>query len=709
MSKKYKMTISRLTVDKLGVKLYDRVSAVIAELVANCYDADSTEVEIKAPIGELLATKNAGNVIDKGYAIEVKDNGSGMTPDEVNAFYLIVGAERRNDPKRGDESKIYHRKVMGRKGVGKLAPFGVCQKIEIISSGGNKVSGKDEKGKAVHGYLTAHLILNRSNILSDTDKPYYPDIGPLDGIVMPKSGTILKLTKFDHRKVPQMDDFERQLSQRFGVASKNWRIKLSDMLKTPTDPNYSRIVGGFSVLKMEDTEIRFERSPMVTGKLKLPSDEYRAVDSNGSILTDVKAGFTLEGVFYPITGWIAYSKHPYKDDLMAGVRIYCRGKIAAQTHIFNMKAGFTGEYDIRSYLIGELHADWLDEKEDLIRTDRQDILWAHDLGQAFENWGQNLVKKIGTITREPRRKKAWELFKEVSKIEERIIKAYPTEDQKAIRENTLDIAKTIAKTTREDELREPEQVESLIQLSLLLGPHITLDQKLREAAESQDSPLSAITGILKTARIAELSSFGKIAEDRIRVIKRVEELKDDPKTLEAAFQKLITEAPFLINPQWSPIIANQAFSTLKTEFEKYYKQKTGNDILLNDFSDPSKRCDFVLSNQDNVIQIIEIKQPSHALTNDEMQRINTYIEIMGAFLEDPANKELKDVFSKSHVTLVCDKLSLSGVHKSAFENFATNGMITYINWATFLLRTRKMHEEFLNEAERQKKNASNRS
>jgi len=40
------MKISRLTVDKLGVKLYDRVSAVIAELVANSYDADATKVTI---------------------------------------------------------------------------------------------------------------------------------------------------------------------------------------------------------------------------------------------------------------------------------------------------------------------------------------------------------------------------------------------------------------------------------------------------------------------------------------------------------------------------------------------------------------------------------------------------------------------------------------------------------------------------------------
>src|SRR5436189_238138 len=114
----------------------------------------------------------------------------------------------------------------------------------------------------------------------------------------------------------------------------------------------------------------------------------------GTAVQNIAAGFSVDGTFYPLTGWIAYSQHPYKDDLMAGVRIYCRGKIAAQTHIFNMKAGFTGEYDIRSYLIGTLNADWLDEGEDLIRTDRQDILWSHELGQHFEAWGQSVVKTI---------------------------------------------------------------------------------------------------------------------------------------------------------------------------------------------------------------------------------------------------------------------------------------------------------------------------
>ncbi|HEX2972718.1 MAG TPA: ATP-binding protein [Tepidisphaeraceae bacterium] len=491
MGNTYKMTISRLTVDKLGVKLYDRVSAVIAELVANSYDADATKVEVTAPMGELLATKTGSVLKDKAYVIELNDNGVGMTPDEVNDFYLKVGAERRNDPRRGNESRVFRRKVMGRKGVGKLAPFGVCQKIEIITSGGEPIIGKDEFDNKKKGYLTAHLVLDRSKILKDTDDAYQPLVGELDNTVQPEHGTTLKLTTFDHRRVPTIDEFERQLSQRFGVASANWCIILKDSLKTSGDSNHSRTVGAFAIEKMPSTEIRFEEVPGADGKPTTPK-KYRVVGEDDKKVSDLTAGFEYEGKFYPVTGWIAYSKQPYRDDLMAGVRIYCRGKIAAQTHIFNLKAGFTGEYDIRSYLVGELHADWLDETEDLIRTDRQDILWSHELGHEFEVWGQNVVKQIGSIAKEPKRKKAWQLFDETAKFQDRVKKAFPSESQKDIRENTVDIARAIAQNTREEELKDPEHVESLVGLSMLLGPHITLDRKLREAADSTDDPLWAM-------------------------------------------------------------------------------------------------------------------------------------------------------------------------------------------------------------------------
>jgi hypothetical protein len=694
------MTISRLTVDKLGVRLYDKVSAVMAELIANSYDADAKVVKVYAPMDELLATKQRGVLNDCGFEIRVEDDGIGMTPAEINEFYLKVGAERREDPKRGARSRIYKRKVMGRKGVGKLAPFGICTTVEIISSGGEKKSGKDAAGKTIDGFETAHLTLDRSQILEDTDKEYNPTPGYLDGSIRADRGTTLILRDFSHRHVPSLDDFERQVAQRFGLQTADWRIELNDNGPSSGTEPKSATVGKFSLDRMPDTEIRFVERPQGS------DPQYQAVRYDGELVTDLPAGFTHDGTFYPVIGWIAYAKAPYKDDLMAGIRIYCHGKIAAQTSLFNHRAGFTGEYDIRSYLIGELHADWLDENEDLIQTDRRDILWSDEVGRAFEDWGQKLVLRIGKVTRNPLKKKAWERFKEVSKIEERVESAFPGAGQKEIRDRAIELARVIGQTVRESELDDLQQVEALVQLSLNLAPHVILTDMLRQAGEDADSPLAAVTGLLRTARVAELSSFGQIAEHRVQVIGRVESLKDDPATLEGAFQELITQAPWLVDPQWSPITSNQSFSTLTKEFAKLYKKRRGKELILDSFSTPGKRADFVMANQDGLIQIVEIKKPGHKLTDEEVDRIVNYVDLMDEFLKTDSHKPFAAVFAGFHVTLVCDGLSLGATARTAFNGLRKDGTLDHFNWSSFLLRTRRMHEDFLNEADRQKRDAA---
>lgn len=689
---KYTMRISRLTVDKLGVKLYDRASAVLAELVANSYDADAAVVEIIAPMGEFLATRLGGEVIDKGREIVVRDNGHGMTPEEVNDFYLEVGAERRQDPRRGDTSTRFGRKVMGRKGVGKLAPFGICERIELLTSGGERVKGVNADGDSAVGYLTAHLFLDRGKILENTTEVYPPDIGPQDGIVRARPGTTLTLSGFGYRSVPSIEDLSRQLAQRFGIERPDWKIVLIDSLKAPGNTGYSSEVGHFVVPMMPTTTLRF--------------DGERVRDATNVIRDDIESGVRNEERFYPITGWIGYAKEPYRDDLMAGIRIYCRGKIAAQSAIFNRKAGFTGEFDVRSYLVGELHADWLDEDEDLIQTDRRDILWSHELGRAFEAWGQSVVVKIGRSSRTPMKATTWATFRERSGLEEKVDQAFPGVDQKPIRDQALELAKMIGQTMRGDEVTDQEQLDNIVNLSLVLAPHLTLDNSLRQAAEAKDSPLGVVTGILRTARIAELSSFGRIAEDRVKIIGRVEEYKLDESLRESVYQELLEQAPWLIDPQWTPITMNQAFSTLRREFQNYYREKTGKDLDLAPFSDPKKQADFVLSNQDQVLHIIEIKRPGHDFEDAEMTRLDRYKTQMENFLKEPTNQQFAHLFSNFHMTLVCDGERLTGVSKTAFDGLISTGRLTHMSWATFLLRTRKMHEQFLEEADRQKLNVA---
>ena len=699
MASKYTMRISRQTVDKLGVKLYDKVSAVIAELISNSYDADATVVEVSAPMGQSLASKAGGVLTDKGFEIRVTDNGTGMTPDEMQDFFLVVGAERRKDKRRGDTSPEFGRKVMGRKGVGKLAPFGICRTIEVESAGGDKVNASDD-GTTTEGYLTSHIILDYDKIVEEHDeldpderyKPYEPTPGKRDRTLSPKHGTTIILRDFNYRRVPDIDTLARQIAQRFGIATTDWQITLRDNTKTKSDENAERMVGSFAVTTMPNTKLSFVLDGSEGGKVLGPDD---------SVVSGLEAGFRHSDQFFPISGWVAYSKEPYKDDLMAGVRIYCRGKIAAQTSVFNRKAGFTGEHNIRSYLVGELHADWLDEEDDLIQTDRRDILWSDELGAVFQEWGQSVVLRIGNLSRDPLRKATMDLFFEAGNVEERVTSVYPGEKEEAIRQKAIEVARMFGRNIRRAEIDDTETVKDLVDLSITLAPHITLDQMMRAATDESATPLSALSGLLRTARLAELASFGRIAEDRLKVIDRLEVLKDEGSTKEDSLQQLIEDAPWLINPEWAPVTQNQSLTTLKKEFAKHYNAVTGEDIDLIDFDDPDKRPDFVLSSQDGEAQIIEIKRPAHSLTNDEMDRIVVYYDCMDSFLNDPANAEFKRLFRDFHITLVCDGLSLSRAQKGAFEGYVGNGRMTHINWKTFLLRTEKVHEDFLNEARRQ--------
>jgi HSP90 family molecular chaperone len=116
-SRRYKMTISLNVLNHLGINFYSNVPAVLSEVVANAWDADAHEVTID---------------IDKGKdQIVVKDDGIGMTEEDINRRYLNVGYRKRIElPGMTPEG----REPMGRKGIGKLSVFSIAQTIEVYST-----------------------------------------------------------------------------------------------------------------------------------------------------------------------------------------------------------------------------------------------------------------------------------------------------------------------------------------------------------------------------------------------------------------------------------------------------------------------------------------------------------------------------------------------------------------------------------------------
>ena len=112
----YKINIDKKVLRLLGAQLYGDTPSIISELVQNAYDADAPAVWIT------INTVVPNSII-------VADNGIGMTPDEVNDRFLNIGQDRRTAYPLSPSG----RKVLGRKGIGKLAVFSLAKIINVFS------------------------------------------------------------------------------------------------------------------------------------------------------------------------------------------------------------------------------------------------------------------------------------------------------------------------------------------------------------------------------------------------------------------------------------------------------------------------------------------------------------------------------------------------------------------------------------------------
>ena len=103
----------------LGKNLYSNPANAVSELVANALDANSTEVYVYIDMSN-----------KEHSTIEIIDNGSGMSYDDLADKYVWIGRNKRTDIDLSDTQK---KTVMGRKGIGKLAALYLTNKYFIVT------------------------------------------------------------------------------------------------------------------------------------------------------------------------------------------------------------------------------------------------------------------------------------------------------------------------------------------------------------------------------------------------------------------------------------------------------------------------------------------------------------------------------------------------------------------------------------------------
>lgn len=123
--REYKIDIDPKILELLGPSLYTNIYYVLAELIANAYDAGASNVYI----------------IEGEDKIIVEDDGQGMSYREGDIErYLGVAVETRVT-KKDVYTADKKRRRMGRKGIGKLAALSVSERVLVMTKKNNELSG----------------------------------------------------------------------------------------------------------------------------------------------------------------------------------------------------------------------------------------------------------------------------------------------------------------------------------------------------------------------------------------------------------------------------------------------------------------------------------------------------------------------------------------------------------------------------------------
>jgi len=334
-TQKLQMKFAPNTIEHLGVKMYSTLPPVVSELIANSYDADAKEVKI------LLSDSGDKEIV-------VSDDGHGMSFNEINESFLTIGRNRR--VKNSTDESPNGRKVIGKKGLGKLSFFGIAHEIEIMTVKDNK------KNSFVMDWDAIMRMENEEGGIEN----YEPEILILDDDTEEDNGTIVTL-----RKIQRVSNFDAEALadsiSKYFILPEDFSIKLSH-----NDNAWIEI----------DNTRRYASTP---------------AEVEWTVPRDVEFGDDCEHS-KNITGHLLATEKPISPNTnMRGVTLFSRKKLvnlpeyfsdSTSSHFFN-------------YLTGWLEVDFIDElDEDVIGTNRQTLNWDHPEMQKLRLCLQNLLKWI---------------------------------------------------------------------------------------------------------------------------------------------------------------------------------------------------------------------------------------------------------------------------------------------------------------------------
>ena len=550
------MAVMGKTLEHLGSQLYRRRDAAIAELVANSWDAGAKAVWVDVP--------DVNSYDQESSEIRVTDSGGGMIADEVEEFYLKVGRNRRQDqmPPPG-------RKVMGRKGIGKLAGFGIATEVELVTW---------RDASATRVTLPIEKLKQAPGALENVDLEGEEGIAPPDDVSV-STGTRIILRGLRHVTPVVASDLRASLGRRF-----------SRTIRGEMDIHVNGEIVG-------DPDIELEH--------RVPKEGWEEADVDGNAVR----------YFY------GFSPTVLTPSERRGFVIYLRGKTGqAPPFFFDVEATATGQHGTK-YLHGAIEADFLDDDDedagDVLSTDRQEIDWEMPVARELKKWGDSLTRKALRELRERRedRSENWVL------ADPRLSKRLSQLDKHS-KLRVTSFVRTLGRTDDVDRDRVLRLAGGLVSAFEYQHFHDLLGD-IEEVGDDPERLADLLERILSWKTL-ESRAILEVVEGRLRIVDKFHEMvvTNAPETAPQIgldnLHDLLTSFPWLLNAEWQTFEHERNVTAQIRAFAESESKGNGKE--------DGSRVDFLALSDGKTLFVVEIKRPKHGTSLEEFQRLQSYMD-----------------------------------------------------------------------------------
>ncbi len=515
MSERLKLKFLGALVEQLGAQMYPSVTASIAELVSNAWDADAGNVWITMPLGVTI-------VPGDGTVISVVDDGLGMTRQDAATKYLIVGRKRRVEEAttRTPSGRTLH----GRKGLGKLAAFGTAGELEVVTRRKGELTGFVLDYDAIRD-----CEAGADYVVPEIQTPAPPS-NPETNTPL-ASGTAIRLKQLRAKRIPVESRFRRSLARRFGVLAPTMSVHLNDSILTR--------------FEMPNLEIRLPRDRQPTVGI-VERGRAGADDLLISQWVGTEGDWGVEdiGGCGRVQWWIGFTERPVEHEEQRGISVIAGQKLVQRPFMFQTSQGTSGQLG-QQYLVGEVRADWIDAgrdiEDDLIQANRDELQLEDHRLEPFLRWGRSRLRWALRVRNELRTKIIEDDLSDDPELQLRLTRFTARE-----RSNILSIRRSLAAL--------PEAESKGVRQTLFDVLDSLEDKTVREMLEritgEEEDVQRRIWDLVSEFGLIDARRTLSLIDARLAVIYRLEELVERGAREVPDIHNHIKENPWLLDPRW---------------------------------------------------------------------------------------------------------------------------------------------------------------